>query len=250
MESLVLPKFLLYVDRQIHTKGLNLLKLSLYQELAWGYLEACTKPSEIFHLLQNKNKGSALQKFLFALKAIGGSARGKCCVEEAKKQLSESQYPRPLDLRAQTKAFHFFQVLVKISRKLPDEAERKMKKHFSNHDMIRSNYRQFEFISELFIQLYQATIISEDDSEALHHELKKCKQYYKEGAEEQARLDKCLLYLTIFHMDSPMDPFMTGLIMYIYINYMYTHTLVQSFLHGRPDFPINHFSQSLPFMCF
>ena len=217
-ESNALPNFLMFVDDQIYYQGLSLLKLSLYpsEGLAWNKLHACTEPSHIFRLLREANEGSeeiALQKFLFALEAIGGTVRGKHCVEEAKKRLNESQYPSPLDFKQQTKKFCFFHSLVKIARKLPDKAGRKMKKHFSNHDVIQSNHRRFDTIPELFIVLYQAKIISEDDSEALRHELKKCKKkYYSEGAEEQTRLNKCLSYLTNFHQHGcRKDPFTTGL---------------------------------------
>lgn len=211
-----LPNFLMFVDHQIYIQGLSLLKLSLYpsEGLVWRKLDACTEPSQIFDLLQEtSSKELALQKFLFALEAIGGTVRGKHCVEEAKKRLNESQYPSPLDFKKQTKKFCFFHSLVKIARKLPDKAGRKMKKHFSNHPVIQSNHRRFDTIPELFIVLYQTKIISEDDSEALQQELKKCKRkYYKEGAEEQTRLNKCLSYLTNFHQYGCLkDPFTTGL---------------------------------------
>lgn len=218
MESEVLPDFLQFVNRQLHTHGRNLLKLSLYpsEKLVWRRLEDCEEPSQIFHLLQEASEGSeelALQKFLFALEAVGGTARGKHCVEEAKKRLNKSQYPSPLDIETQTKKFCFFHRLVKIARKLPDKAGRKMKKHFSKYKVIQSNHRHFESIPKLFIVLYQMKIISEDDSQALQHELMECKKYYRKGAEEQERLDKCLSYLTTFHEHGPMDPFTTGLLM-------------------------------------
>ena len=217
MESKVLANFLWFVDRQLYTQGHNLLKLSLYpsEGLVWRELEACEKPSQIFHLLRKANEGSeelALQKFLFALEAIGGTARGKHCVEEAKKRLNKSQYPSPLDFQTQTKKFCFFHSLVKIARKLPDKAGRKMTKNFSKYDVVQSNHRHFESIPKLFIVLYQMKIISENDSQALQHELMQCKKYYREGAEEQERLDKCLSYLTTFHEHGPMDPFTTGLL--------------------------------------
>ena len=210
-----LPNFLMFVDHQIYIHGLSLLKLSLYPTdgLVWRKLNACTEPSQIFDLLlETSSKELALQKFLFALEAIGGTVRGKHCVEEAKKRLNESQYPSPLDFKKQTKEFCFFHSLVKIARKLPDKAGRKMK-HFSNHPVIQSNYRRFDTIPELFIVLYQTKIISEDGSEALQQELMKCKRkYYKEDAEEQTRLNKCLSYLTNFHQHGgPKDPFTTGL---------------------------------------
>ena len=192
------PSFLNFVDGQIHTQGLCLLKLSLYPSIAWSKLEACEAPSDIFHLLQETSEGSeelALQKFLFALEAIGGTARGKYCVEEAKNWINESQYPSPLDFTAQTKEFCFFHSLVRIARKLPDKAGRKMKKHFSNHPKIKSNPRKFESIPELFIVLYQLKIISEDNSEALQKELQKCKKKYYRCNEERTKLDKCLSYL-------------------------------------------------------
>ena len=214
----MLRNFLQFVDRQLHTHGRNLLKLSLYpsEGLAWNKLDACTEPSQIFYLLREANEGSeelALQKFLFALEAIGGTARGKHCVEEAKNRLNESQYPSPLDFKNQTERFRFFHQLVKIVRKLPDKAARKMTKHFSKYDVIQSNHRHFESIPKLFIVLYQMKIISEDDSQALQHELMMCKKYYRKGAEEQERLDKCFSYLTTFHEHGPMDPFSPGLLM-------------------------------------
>ena len=208
MESEVLPDLLLFVNRQLHTQGHSLLKLSLYpsEKLVWRELEACEEPSQIFHLLRKASEGSqelALQKFLFALEAVGGTARGKHCVEEAKKRLNKSQYPSPLNLQTQTKKFCFFHSLVKVAS---NKAGRKMKKHFSNDPMIQSNHRLFDTIPELFIVLYQMKIISEDDSEALQQELKKCKKYYGEGAQEQTKLNKCLAYLTNFHQHEDFFP--------------------------------------------
>ena len=216
MESKALRSFLQFVDRQLHTQGCNLLKLSLYpsEGLVWSKLEACEEPSQIFYLLREASEGSeelALKKFLFALEAVGGTARGKHCVEEAKRRLNESRYPSPLDFQSQTEMFCFFHQLVKIARKLPDEAGSKMKKHFSKHKVIQSNHRHFGSIPKLFIVLYQMKIISEKNSQALQDELIECKKYYR-GAEEQERLDKCLSYLTMFHKHGPMDPFTTGLL--------------------------------------
>ena len=206
--------FLHFVDCQIYSQGLDLLKLSLYpfEELAWNALQACKEPSAIFHLLEDAvGEDKALQRFLFALEAIGGSVRGKYCVEEARKQLDGAKLPRPLEFGIQPRTFRFFHWLVKVARKLPDKAGRKMRKHFSKHTLIQSNPRRFETIPQLLIVLYQACIITENDSRALEKELVRCKKYYKEGAEEIERLDKCLSYLTTFHKNEPKDPFSEGM---------------------------------------
>ena len=102
------PSFLNFVDGQIHIQRLCLLKLSLYpsEGVAWSKLEGNIAPSH--HLLQEASEGSeelALQKVLFALKAVGGTARGKHCVEEAKNWINESQHSSPLDFKTQTKEF-------------------------------------------------------------------------------------------------------------------------------------------------
>ena len=78
-------KVLNYVDNQIHENGVSLLKLLLYPLLHWKELEKCTTPSQIYHLLESsqETREKALQIFLFALKAIGGSKRGKHCAKRA-----------------------------------------------------------------------------------------------------------------------------------------------------------------------
>ena len=208
--------FLHFVDRQIYSQGagLKLLKLSLYpsEGLTCSKLEACKYPSDIFHLLEEVSVSEefALQKFLFALEAIGGSLRGKFCAEEARKRLPQSKLPSPLEFAIQTKQFQFFHWLVKVARKMPDKARRKMIKHFSKHPDIQSNPRRFETIPELIVVLYQMKIITENDSKALEKELEKCKHYYGKGAEERLRLDKCLGYLASFHNKQPQVPFSTG----------------------------------------
>jgi hypothetical protein len=206
--------FLHFLDHQIYSQGTGLLKLSLYpsEGLAWSQLEACKCPSDIFHLLEEVSisEESALQKFLFALEAIGGSLRGKFCAEEARKRLHQSKLPSPLEFPIQTKQFQFFHWLVKVARKMPDKARRKMIKHFSNHQSIRSNPQRFETIPELFVVLYQLKIMTEHDSKALELELERCKRYYGRDAEERMRLDKCQGYLVSFHSQQPKDPFSTG----------------------------------------
>ena len=213
-EEWSVANFLHFVDHQIYFQGLGLLKLSLYpsEGLGWSQLEACTEPSAIYRLLEGKSISEelALQKFLFALESIGGGLRGKFCAEEARKRLHQSKLPSPLEFPIQTKQFQFFHWLVKVARKMPDKARRKMIKHFSNHSSIRSNPIRFETIPELFVVLYQTKIITENDSKALQEELKRCKRYYGRNAEEQTRLDKCVGYLTTFHDQQPHDPFSTG----------------------------------------
>ena len=77
--------FLLLVDKQIHSGNLGLLKLSLYasEGVAWNSLDQCQTPSAVFRLLSGDEK-TALQKFLFALRAIGKKARGTYLVQQAK----------------------------------------------------------------------------------------------------------------------------------------------------------------------
>ena len=61
-----MANFLHFVDHQIYSKGLGLLKLSLYpsEGLTWSKLEASKCPSDIFHLLKDVSVSEefALQK--------------------------------------------------------------------------------------------------------------------------------------------------------------------------------------------
>ena len=204
-EGMNVANFLLLVDRQIY--NLDLLKLSLYPVLPWRQLEACKQPSGIFRLLQEKSgsEETALQSFLFALLAIGGRKRGKYCVEEATKRLDKSKLPVPLNFHDQSVQFQFFHWLVKITKRIPTEAAKKMIVKFSKHDDIKSNPCRFKTIPELFVTLYQANIITEWDSTALERVLDECKKYCNE--EDRTEIDECLLYLSSFRSEEPKDPF-------------------------------------------
>ena len=150
--------FLLLVDKQIHSGNLGLLKLSLYasEGVAWNSLDQCQTPSAMFRLLSGDEK-SALQKFIFALRAIGKKTRGTYLVQQAEELLESSQLPSPLEFEKQSKQFRFFHWLVVVARTLPDgdgEVGEELRKRLSVK--LDEHYRNFT-VPALFIKLYHAS---------------------------------------------------------------------------------------------
>ena len=211
--------FLNFVDGQIHAEdSMPLLKLSLYQckQLKWNELDNCKRPSQIFHLLKSKgSEESALQMFIFALEAIGGSKRGKHCVQSAVEKLGADRLPPRLKLEEQPREFRLFYWLVKVARRLPIESQEKMKRHFGR--VMGISPHNIPSVSWLFIELYQQKRISEDDTSVLIEELKVCKEVFEEGAPQQPKLHKCIAYLCNFHAGNEAVPRARSSGMYRYI---------------------------------
>ena len=99
--------------------------------LPWVELKSFTKPSDMYIKLASLESyseyGRALQVFLFSLKAIGGSARGKYCANEARRLLN---YHCTLDFSRESRKFRFFFCLLKIVRRLPTECKEDVLQNF------------------------------------------------------------------------------------------------------------------------
>ena len=213
-----------YVDKQIHDEGVQCLKLVLYPLLGWSELEKCKNPSEIYHMLEDRDclgsQAKALQMFIFALKAIGGKLRGKHCAQEAKTRLSPQLTPPDLHFNEQSKKFQFFFYLVKIVRCLPEQSHETVIQHYAKVESV--NYRFIEGLPDLFIRLYQDKKISEDDSRELNTVLQACKDSYSKGTTPFQKVEKCVSYLEDFH-DVEDDPFTPGERDYD----LYSHVIVE-----------------------
>ena len=186
------------------------LKLIFYPLLPWGDLEVIDTPSKIYRKLLDKcsTEDEALKIFLFAVRAIGGSVRGKYCADEAKKIIGRD-IP-DLEFAKQSKQFRFFFWLLKIERRLPAECREHMMFHFGR--LLEMNHRQFKgSLSLLFIRSYQKTKISEDGFEVLKQALSACKEHVREGSPEFDSLNKCISYLTKFENDDEKKLFTSGM---------------------------------------
>ena len=198
-----------YMDDQIHENGVCRLKFVLYPVLRWIELEKCVRPSEMYHLLEAslESREKALQMFLFALRAIGGSARGKHCAEVAVMRLGPDLIPPDLDFNQQPKQFQFFFWLLKIERRLPESFREIVKQHFSKD--LGVNYRFIEGLPDLFIRLYRGKKLHENNTGELVAVLQKCKEQYTEGSRSHSDLVKCMSYLFNMHHEE-VDPFSSG----------------------------------------
>lgn len=207
-----LQRFLNVVDRQITTNNLNLLRLSLYasEGVMWRSLECCNTPSKMFRLLASHDgEQVALQKFLFALMAIGRKAHGTYCAIKEAGRLLQGSLPTPSypEFHSQSKKFRYFHWLVMIARMLPDWSGVNIRRHFAR--VINESYHKFD-VPQLFIKLYQAKIISEDDSSLLIAELQKCREPFRTNSTDAKILTKCLSLLSDFHSTDPTEPFTEG----------------------------------------
>ena len=205
---------LLFCDGQIVGEGLERLRLILYPVLQWRGLEKFSKPSEMYRKLESLDKYSssekALQMFLFAVKAIGGSKRGKICVKEAKKILGSEFTFRDLEFSKESKRFRFFFWLLKIERRLPKECKERMMTHFANS--LGVNYRTFEeSVPRLFIELHQKKQVHEDDVTKLKDALETCKTHLLKATPEHDAVLKCISYLTRFQDGEESEPFTSGI---------------------------------------
>ena len=206
VEVTAVDSILTFVDRQIHEKGVECLKLIFYPLLHWNKLEKCEHPSEIYRLLKGSQvcEGSqekALQIFLFALKAIGGHLRGKHCVQEAEKILG-AKLPTPLDFSQQSSEFRFFYWLLKVVKRLPEHCHEHVIQHFSNTEGV--NYRFIKGLPDLFILLSQHNKLSEDNTSELISTLEECKKH----SQKDDAVMKCIDYISNIHSEE--DPFSSG----------------------------------------
>ena len=197
-----------YVDNQIHEDGVDRLKLLMYAVLkpVWKELAKCEKASAIYHMLEGHlgSKEKAMQMFLFALKAIGGSKRGK---QSAKKVSQILRPPKELELEQQTDTIRFFFWLLKVARRLPDDCNKKLKQHFARTLTVNPCY--IESIPQLFIKLYQDKVLSECNTSPLMKVLEQYEKCYGQDTPEQKNIRKCMAYLHKFH-DREADPFSSG----------------------------------------
>ena len=211
MSEIELGTVLKLFDDQIHGEGLERLRLILYSLLPWAELKSFTKPSDMYIKLASlenySEHGRALQVFLFCLKAIGGSVRGKYCAKEARRSLN---YHCTLDFSRESREFRFFFCLLKIVRRLPTECKEDILQNFGRS--LNKNYRHYEgSLSSLFIELYQGGKVREDDTTELGDVLKTCKKRFEEGNPEWAAVEKCISYLTKFNNGEMGEPFTSGI---------------------------------------
>ena len=195
-------------DDQIHDVGLERLRLILYPILPWNELQKLTTPSEMYHRLasleQYSTEDKALNLFVFALKAIGGSSRGKYCAEKAK-HIFRCDFT--LGFSQQSKEIQFFFWLLKIDRRIPERFKKEIIEKCAN--ILKLNHRQFRgSLPHLFVKLYQKKIVSENDTVQLRKVLLACKAHTQD---EKVAVEKCVSYLVKIERDEEQEPFTTGL---------------------------------------
>ncbi|CAI8052666.1 hypothetical protein GBAR_LOCUS28798 [Geodia barretti] len=205
MSESELGAVLMLFNKQIHGEGLERLRFILYPLLPWAELKMLSTPSDMYMKLVSLDMfsahGRALNIFLFALKAIGGSVRGKYCAKEARRLLN---YQSAIDFSGESRKFRFFYWLLKIVRRLPPACKEDILLHFGRS--LNTNYRNYEgSLPSLFIELHQAGKVSEDDTSELGDTLKICKNRFDEGTPEFTAVQKCISYLTKFSEEE--EPF-------------------------------------------
>lgn len=198
---------LIFVDKQIHEKGVQQLQLIFYPLLHWSELQKCEHPSEVYRLLKacsvcEGSQEKALQIFIFALRAIGGRERGKYCAVKAENILGTDFTPPPLDFSRQSSKFRFFYWLLKVVKRLPKPCQDHVIQHFSNSEDV--NYRFIKGLPDLFIRLYHNKKISETNVSDLIRVLEECKGCFS----VDAAVVKCIDYIT--HNQKREDPFSSG----------------------------------------
>ena len=175
-----LRKWLKFVDKHIDKEeGLECLKLALYTEVKYSEVSKMEnlKPSDLFHALEAMQKGAnpteaALSKFVYCLRSVGASLRGKWCVMRMKKY-GISEVDR-LVVKDQNPEFTFSnQCLLKIYRRIrKTESEEKLKCFFGKEDILDENHRNFNSTPHMFILLLQQRKIAPDDQTLLIKALK------------------------------------------------------------------------------
>ena len=173
-----LRKWLHFVDNQIDKEGLECLKLALYGEVKYSQISkmAKLKPSDLFYGLKAMQKGTnpteaALSKFVYCLRSIGSSCRGKWCVIQMKEyQVSEVD---PLDITVQTPEFIFAnQCLLKVYRNIRETEG--LRRYFGKKSILGVHHRNFDSTPHMFIMLLQQRKITPNDQYLLINALKVC----------------------------------------------------------------------------
>ena len=176
-----LKKWLRFVDKQIDKEeGMECLKLALYTEVKYSEISKKDnlKPSELFHALEAMQKGTdpteaALSKFVYCLRSVGASLRGKWCVTRMKKfRISEADHL--INIKDQTAELIFSnQCLLKIYRRIrKTESEKKLMRFFGKENILDENHRNFDSTPHMFILLLQQHKITPGDQTLLIRALK------------------------------------------------------------------------------
>ena len=192
-----LRKWLNFVDNQIVKEGLECLKLALYTEVKYSQKnkKANLKPSDLFNALNAVQEGpnrtkAALSKFVYCLRSIGSSHRGKWCVMKMKEyQVSEVDQ---LDIRVQTPEFRFSnQCLLKVCRNILETEG--LRRYFGKNDILGVNPRNFDSTPHMFIMLLQQCKITPYDQSLLIKALMKCEAKH------------CLVYVREYRRDAELS---------------------------------------------
>ena len=183
LDRFSLNKWLRFVDKQIDKEeGIECLKLALYTEVKYSEISKDNlKPSDLFRALE---KSEAMQKrtnpteatlstFVYCLRSVGASLRGKWCVTRMKKfRISEADHL--INIKDQTAEFIFSnQCLLKIYRRIrKTESEKKLMRFFGKENILDENHRNFDSTPHMFILLLQQQKITPGDQTLLIRALK------------------------------------------------------------------------------
>lgn len=205
-----------FCNDQIVGEGLERLKLILYPILKSEELDKLDTAYKIYEKILSIGKydtdEKAMEIFLFAVRAIGGSERGKICAEEAKRRIPTIG---ELKLSSQSRKFRFFFWLLKVERRLPPTFKDDVLKHFSkaakiNHELCQGS------VPRLFIYLHKRGILTESNTIDLREYIEKCRNRAEMDTPEYMALKKCISYLTNFEDEVEGEPFTSGILDSIY----------------------------------
>ena len=170
-----LKRWLHFVDKQLGSEAVELLKLGLHSEFIRFYseVEELDRPSELYYILLKRcmrgSESRTLKMFVHVVQGLGGSLRGNSVTREAFGEDStyRMKHPGPLDLKKVSKDFMFFQYLLKISIKADDKIFDQLKKKFSQKSFLNINHRQIKSLPHLFIKLFQEKFIAANNTNYL-----------------------------------------------------------------------------------
>lgn len=209
-----LSEVLTFFDKHIVGEGVERLRLILYPLIPWAQLQCLKAPSDIYyelvHTFEECPHEEVLPIFVFSIKAIGGSVRGKLCSEKAN-ELKPHFKISSIELSKQDRRFRFFFWLLKIERRLPTKCKEDLLRNLSRSSL-DMNYRHFKgSVPRLFIKLNQKGKLNENDFGALLAALEILKKGTEDGGPILEDLEKCIAYLDKFHHGKEEDPFTSGM---------------------------------------
>ena len=195
--------WLTYVDGQIYSSSLPILKLGLMKEISEDQLENSKFVSDLYRHLReyygcDHDDEQALRRFLYALNKLGKERYGRRCVKnfQSKTDLPlpgpkpDLPLPEYYDDTKEDDYFRFLQCLMEMCVQLDKDGRvtsQKLQKDLCSRAHLDIAWQNINCMADLFTRMLKGTLVTATENDLLARAL------------GRARAEKCLVILNEFH---------------------------------------------------